>query len=455
MGVNPTGYNDRNPFTQHGIVTDRTTPVSHMAKASLHYGSKSGRGRVVSKDRVLRTRKKKPATRKRKRTSTKKKGSFKKAKKISKKPVKYVTRHYDDVGLLSRDFANYIGFQRHGSMDRLWTIIGEAVAKQICARLRWYPRSYDEVVPAITKPGQDRAEISLTYKRVTVPGGENLAAPAASVIAITPTTTFEMFAYDVSKDLRVMANRDTAGDTFYAYYLDEIKIEKKSTDDPIIIEIKDVGDTMIDVYCNQVIHVQNMTKNDEGTDALDVVGTNPIIGKKYEFNNMAPKLIGQIKDTHTGYEEFQRSDDPATSLFLPTPGVPSALNRGVQDFSSTLVANEDDPISHPPQPRQLFINCSKCTPVSLAPGGRKTESTFFKMHNSMAKIVERMYYNEYDKGSFGGYTLFAFERKIRTVGGNNPVKLAFDRAVHMGAHVTFKVKKSMLKHYEKTADIVS
>jgi hypothetical protein len=369
---------------------------------------------------------------KRKRTSTKKQGSFKKAKKIRTAPSKFAKRHYDDYGSLERDHCAYIGFQRHGCKDRMWSILGEALTKALLAKIRRYPRSYDE--SAMDTNGTNFDQLFLTYKRVAVPGGAE--ATLDSVIAFTPTTTFEELAALVTADIKSNAERDNDLDVAYAYYPITAMWYNTANPDYQRVICQDLGESIIELYATQVITVKNLTPNDGGTSDLDVVGVNPIHGKKYEFNNFRPKLIDSIEEENTFLGAFHEVDD--------TTGVNTAL-------AIPGVGNADNIIAHPPAPRQLFTNCARSTPISMGAGGTKTERTTFKVKHKLSTLVERIYYNQYDKGSFGGCTFFAFERKTRSVTGQSRVKISFDRALHMSAHCKLAVKKTMLKHYDNNA----
>lgn len=367
---------------------------------------------------------------KRKRSSTKKQGSFKKAKKIRKTPSKFAKRHYDDYGSLERDHCAYIGFQRHGCKSRMWSIIGEALTKALLAKIKVYPRSYDEVFTSITS--FDRLE--LMYKRVAVPGGAE--EERFDFISFTSATTFEQLSAHVATSLRDNAERTNDADANYAYYPIQALFFNTSGNDDSRVIVKDVGESMVELYATQVITVKNLTPNDGGTSELDVVGVNPIHGKKYEFNNFRPKLIDSIEEQHPFLGGFYTVDDSTgvnTALALPGP------------------LNADNIIAHPPVPRQLFTNCARSTPVFMGAGGTKTERTTFKMKHKLSTLIERIYYNQYDKGSFGGCTFFAFERKTRSVTGESRVKISFDRALHMSAYCKLAVKKTMLKHYDNNA----
>lgn len=381
---------------------------------------------------------KRKSTKKRKRTSTKKRGTFKKAKKIRKTPSKFAKRHYDDYGSLEREQCAYIGFQSHGCKDRMWSIIGESLTKALLAKIKHYPRSYDEPMESVNF---DR--IQLWYKRVAVPGGAE--AEVYEYISFAATTTFEQLATAVTNSVKGHAERlpPSAGqtadaDTLYAYYPFKAQFDNSASTDDNHVIVPDLGESVIELYATQVITVKNLTLNDDGNADLDVVGVNPIHGKKYEFGNFRPKLIDVIEQNNADLGAFYEVDDSTGINFVH-----------IRDAAGNPIAmDEDHLLAHPPVPRQLFTNCARSAIVSMSAGGIKTERTTFKLKHKMSTLIERIYYNQYDKGSFGACTFFGFERKTRSNTGDSRVKISFDRALHMSAHCKLTVKKTMLKHYE-------
>lgn len=408
--------------TGSGIVRRKRTYNGRTSGSLRKPGYKS---RKYKSDQFKRLNPKKKSY-KRKRTSTKKKGSFKKAKKIRTAPSRFAKRHYDDYGSLERDHCAYIGFQRHGCKDRMWSVIGEALTKALLAKIKVYPRSYDEILDI---PRQTN-NLELVFKRVSVPGGtEDVVSENIGVAG----DTFEELSAQVATSLKTNAERTSDTDLVYAYYPYEARWKNTAGSIHEDTIIKDLGESVIELYATQNITVKNLTPNDGGTSELDVVGVNPIHGKKYEFNNFRPKLIDTIRDENPFLSSFSDVDDV------------TGVNTEV------ALVGADNIIAHPPVPRQLFTNCSRSTPVYMGAGGVKSERTSFRMKHKISTFIERIYYNQYDKGSFGGCTFFAFERKTRSVTGTSRVKISFDRALHMSAHCKLAVKKTMLKHYENTA----
>jgi hypothetical protein len=212
--------------------------------------------------------------------------------------------------------------------------------------------------------------------------------------------------------------------------------------------IKDIGESMVIFQASQLIKLQNLTPNDAGNSDLDVVGTNPISGMKYEFKNHRAKLVSEIQ--------------ALTTLAADGSSVAAGLYDVLQSNSTTTgvipgmkILHPDDRFVHPPKARQVFTNCSGATGVSMAPGAFKSERTSFIMKQKMSTFIERIYYGGYDKGNWGGVTWFGFEKTHRTVGSTalelNPVKIGFNRELMMSASVSLKTQKGMLKHYDNTS----
>jgi hypothetical protein len=356
-----------------------------------------------------------------------KKRTFKKAKrsKPAVSELKFSKRHYDDFSTISRSHCLYLGFQQHGSHARLFDILGEAVAKALCAKMNWYPRSYDEPYNE-----QKYNRWQLEFKRVAIPAGDDQFQSIA--MSVFPTSTLQTLGTQLATIMRDHANI-TNNASLFAYWLDRVTI-KNTTNDLFSLICKDVGETMITFRCSQQIKLQNLTPNDRGGPELDETGTNPLCGKKYEFNNHRLKLISEIQKLNPVYDLMQ-ADTPT----------------GVLPMMQVLGA--DGRLAHPPKAREVFTNCASSTAFKMAPGAFTSERTTFTMKHKLSTFIERIYYAGFDKGSYGAMTLFCLERMYRTVTdeGNlnvDSVKIGYNREVHMACHAQLRTQKSILKHYE-------
>lgn len=382
---------------------------------------------------IVRRTKRKYAVRqpmkKKKRKITRSTTKFRKATKARKKASPYVKRHYDDYGKNVRSSANYVGFQTHGSHGRLYDIIAEAITKAMLARIKVYPRCYDEELFNLN-PGFDR--LRLTFKRVSVPQGANEEVGNPDIV-ISSGTTFLSLSSAVKAQIQAYADFPVFGD--FAAYLESAYFYRNNDSGVPRIEMKDIGDSLIEVIVNQTITLRNITPNANGDMFTDLSNVEPIHGKKYVFYDQKPHVIDSISEKHTTEAEaIQR---------INAHGVTSTDIVGM---------DEDSPFAHPPVSRQLFSNCSKDAYVSLKAGQHKVEKTTWSTKCKLRDLIEKIYYNSFDKGKFGGYVLFGFERQIRGLSSDpdKKIHLAFDRAVHMAAHCQFVKQKTLLKHYENT-----
>ena len=198
----------------------------------------------------------------------------------SRKPIvdkgKFVSRNYDDYGTVEKDFTMYVGFQHHGSRGRLYDIIGEAVTKAFLAKLKIYPRSYDEVLFS-----QDYSRVSLYFKRVKATG---VADTETTVTHDIHGVSFKSLAFNVALSIEQQADGSTSVAPTVdsvARYLSRIVMWNDTATDNARMEIGDVGDAVLSVKVNQTIRFQNITKNIDGTVKLDQAGLNPLRGRKY------------------------------------------------------------------------------------------------------------------------------------------------------------------------------
>lgn len=361
----------------------------------------------------------------------------------SRKPVadkgKMVARNYDDYGTMERDHSLWLGFQHHGSRGRLYDIIGEAVTKAALARIKHYPRSYDEVITS-----QDYDYLYLEFERVQNTGSDS----HTNVNVQINGRTFKAIASDVGAQIELHANGDPSvapnTDTV-ARYLSTVILFNLADSTKARLTINDVGDALVTVNVKQKIRFQNITKNVDGNLSLDQGGLNPLKGRKYVFANYRPRLIEAVQSTHSQYDDFQVSDPVLTG---PVDSAP-----GIMPMPASGSLAKDDPLSHPPAANQIFKNCKASAAISIPAGGMKHEFTTFTIKHKMKSLIERIYYSGFEKGAFGGCTWFGFEKAYRQAqpsGVTNDDRLAigFNREVHMYAKCTFKTQKSMLKHYD-------
>jgi len=410
--------------------TTRANMTTRRPKRRGKGPSRRNFGPVVRKTVRRSTKKRKTVKRK---ATIRKTIKRKKRKFVHKVDLKGTKRHFDDFGTVTRNHALYMGFESHGSKVRMWGVIAEAIAKELFAKMQCYPRSYDETFPNLT----NYDTLLISFKRVTVPGGVDDVIDVS--VSFNHQSTLETLA--ASLYTHIVYHADITNTTKSAMYMDKILIYNSANPDNNRITIKDIGESVLSFSASQLIKFQNLTPNNDGGTALDVTGVNPISGLKYEFKNHRAKLVSEIQALNTLYDKFQ--ENTATG-FLPGFALPAP----------------DDRLGQPPPAREIFTNCAASSKISMAPGGFKVDRTTFKMKHKLSTFVERIYYSGYDKGNWGATNWYGFERSIRQVPDSTHTKedsisLSWNRELHMAASIKFKVKKSMLKHYERPAGIVT
>ena len=366
----------------------------------------------------------------------------------NKKPVytggKYVARNFDDYGTMEKDHCWYMGFQHHGSRQRLFDIIGEAVAKAMLARLKIYPRSYDETIVSY-----EYDTCTLCFTRVTQVGIDEDINVNKSVNGVT----FKTLATSIADEIEIQANCATgtapAADTV-ARYLHKINLWNIADGDKAYMEIKDIGESLISIKVNQKIRFQNITKNISGDYSLDKAGLNPLRGRKYVFANYRPNLIKSIQELDTTMDGFMWSDPSRTG-----PGPDNDAATGIMAVPVSGSFPKDHRLCHPPIAKDLFTNCKASTSITMPAGCQKYENTSFTMTHKMKTLIDRIYFAGFDKGAFGACTWFGFEKAYRQAkpadaADDDRIAVGFNREVHMYAKCTFKTQKSMLKHYDQS-----
>lgn len=369
---------------------------------------------------------------------------FKKSRKPLNDKGKYVSRNYDDYGTMERDHSWWMGFQTHGSRGRLFDILAEALTKAVLAKLRIYPRSYNEDIST-----HDYVQAVPFFTRVLNNGVDE---PVGGSAITLHGRTFEQVCADFRTEIANQANGDPSTgpstDTVARYCY---KIQLLNADpSKAFMEIRDVGDSIVDIKVTQKIRFQNVTKNIDGTNDIDQAGLNPLRGRKYEFANFRPRLIDSIQQLP------DRTNEAGVAYnydsFMITDAVLAGA-EGITPMPATGSMAKDDPISHPPIAKQLFSNCKASSPVSLGAGAMKVEYTTFRMVHKMKTLIERIYWSSFDKGAFGGSVWYGFEKAFRQakpsgVTNDDRIALGFNREVHMYAKVKLVAQKSMLKHYD-------
>ena len=366
--------------------------------------------------------------------SRKKSTKFRKAKKPKKLgSALSVKRHYDDYGTMERNHCLWAGFDHHGSYVRLFDIAGEAVAKAILAKLKIYPKLYEQELGLVTQSALGLT-LEMQFKRVINVGAEELRA---SVIQNIGNLSFKTFSTAVGDAMQSQceASIETGPSTdSVAYYLDSVYVHRV-IDGNVIPElvIQDFADAKSQLSVISKTKMQNVTANAAGTTDLDSTGQNPLVGKKYVFADSRCRLVSEVQKHNPLYNEFQGH--------AAQHGV-----AGIQVLNQLVV---DDPLGHPPAAKAVFTNCRGVTPIRMAAGAAKHDTTSFTMNLSMRNFIEKLYFSGFEKGSWGGMSWYCFERVFRQ-NGNDLISIGFNREVSMTGSCTLKKSVPMLRHYDNT-----
>lgn len=351
-----------------------------------------------------------------------------------KRVFKGVTRNFDDHGQIAKGNAAYLVFQNHGSYDRVFTIIAEALCKAACALLRVYPASFDEPLPILDESYVPSMVIK--YRRINDDGtsGTIDGAHVSFKNSSGDIRTFTEFASVVKQQIQEAA--DAPGDT--GYYPQEL-LWKQATPSSGIASVsarsmvlRSLGDAKISLFVKQVIRLQNVTPNDSGT-SVDTshADRNPIRGKCYGTSGNIPRVRDALLAAHPEFDDFQRNVDV---------GVWHGPN-----------VTEDGPITHPPPAKQLFLNSTSVQDVRMPAGGQMSKHTYFKYSATLRSLINRVYKTGIMKTSFGDCTTYGFEPEFRRTGAaNTNVTLNINREVHMSATLRLVTKVPMLQKYDQT-----
>lgn len=206
-----------------------------------------------------------------------------------------------------------------------------------------------------------------------------------------------------------------------------------------VCRVQNLDSSVMKLIAKSTVKFQNVTANTAGGHDLDVIGTNPLAGKRYTFNDARAKLIDEIKDLKpTGeYDEFG-------SIIHGNYGIGALPQLGL-----------DDPLAHPVKARSIFTNCVESANISMKAGGMSYHKGAFTLTCTLRKFVEEITTAGYSRGRFGKATWWCFERSYKQNGVGDyadSLAIGYNRELSMYAHVKLRKDKSMLKHY-KNQDI--
>lgn len=349
---------------------------------------------------------------------------------------KFVKRHFDDYGAIERDHSLWIGFQTHGSRERIMQIASEALLRALLSRVDFYPTVYDQT---FANNGTIQ-KLVITWRHTNADTGGVVNTNKTYTLA---AATFEAVAAAIRADWYA------DDDTVYQGCPVRAVFYRNDYSDPGVIldravrEVEDLDRMKLKLFAKQVVRVQNLSPNDAGTAELDVNGTNPIQGKIYEFTT-PPKVREKLREVHGGVSKFADHLDPVGVLYLG-----NITETGV-----------DGILGHPPPAGGLFTNCRKVANIRVAAGAQKYKTTLYKFEGTVEEFGQQFrvrifagagggdLMNHAYKKHGGGVFWMGLEQSFRQ--GSDKVKIGFNRELSLMGRAEFAKTRPMLRHYEQT-----
>jgi len=200
-------------------------------------------------------------------------------------------------------------------------------------------------------------------------------------------------------DASVAPASDTVANFPYSYHMCTSSSTSASTVEATVVStFKHVGETMIDIKFSQKTMFSNRTLAEGGGppgEFTDRLGTNPLKGKTYQFNHLAPRGLDHA-DMSLALRNSIQSD--------PVSGMAKYMSTDALDLH----------LAHPLAAKFWLKNCVKETNFVIKPGGLMTHHTTKQIKGKLSTLIERFYFSGYDKGTFGQSSLFMFDMVHKT-----------------------------------------
>jgi hypothetical protein len=307
----------------------------------------------------------------------------------------------------------YVGINDCYKRDAIWEAMADALLRPILAKeCKFYPLQDTDTIGGLNNQalGPKRV-IVFGYKRVNGVSGAELKRDGFETDFIMSKSRVDLYGatYDamrtqMSASLKHWADADVDLDVTpaldaVAYFphmystVSDVTTTASAAKVTLISSFEHVGDTSIDLIFSQKTMFVNRTRAEGGDvvgDNLDRLGTNPIKGKLYQFNNATPRILDHV-DMSVAFKTSIQSD-PAT---------------GMDKYTSTDAA--DSHLAHPLSSKFWLKNCSKESNIMLNPGQTKSHATMYKLKGKLSTLIERFYFAGFDKGTFGQSSLFMFD----------------------------------------------
>tara|TARA_B110000240_G_C13482661_1_gene445985 strand:- start:272 stop:1816 length:1545 start_codon:yes stop_codon:yes gene_type:complete len=387
------------------------------------------------------------------RRSTKKRKLKRTVKRPSKKrkvsATKYHVHRYEQEGTCnSTQPFMYVGVNDCYSRDSIWDAIADSLLRPILAKeFKFYPlQDTDKIGNMYQYSASVPCALVFDFKRVTAPGSgtsgeEHLIQPLVTgtgnanalpdCYMLLDDATYDTMRQRMSYILRHWADADNVGsnvgngtaplaDTVaffpYQYHVVSGADGAWSTDQPqlatrVVRTGAHLGDTMIDLQFSQKLVFVNRTLAEGGGvegQNIDRLGTNPLKGKVYQFNDASPRILDHV-DMSPAFKTLIQSS-PTTGQF------------GMDRYQTLYhgPGGLDNHLAHPLAAKYWLKNCAKETNFFMKPGGSLTHNTTKSIKGKLSTLIERFYYSGFDKGTFGQCTLLMFDMVNHTATSQLP-----------------------------------
>ena len=375
------------------------------------------------------------------RRSTKKRKMKRTVKRASKKrkvsAIKYHNHRYEQEGTCnSTQPFMYVAMNDCYSRDSIWDAMSDALLRPILAKeFKFRPLQDTDKIGNIYS-SYEPSTIVFDFKRVAgISGADNTIQSLGSVNpTITPSdanlalcrldvddATYGAMRTRMSELLKYWADGNTVGNgtapvadtvAFYPYKYHVTTFNHGYTSaaqhaGSVSATFEHVGDTMIDLqFSHKMVFVNRTLAEGGGADGqfTDRLGTNPLKGKLYQFNDATPRILDHVDMTPGLKTSFQ--SEPNTAGF------------GMARYQSADAL--DSHLAHPLAAKYWLKNCAKETNFFLKPGGSLIHSTTKSIKGKLSTLIERFYYSGFDKGTFGQCSLFMFDMVNHTATSQLP-----------------------------------
>ena len=392
-------YKDKGKNFPKGKVVDRI-----MAKAP-----RGPRGKQVIRKRTGFPKRQpvKRASSKRKRLAPR--GKFKKPKKVRKIGTKYHNHRYEVEGTCNAGQPYmYVGINDCYKRAAIWDAMADALLRPILAKeCKFYPlQDTDKIGNLLNSVAGNKRVIVFGFKRVSAISGAQTAFTgfdSDSILVLSrldlDDVTYETMRTRMSYILSYWADNSAATAYFPHMYttVSDTTTDVGNSSGSVISSFEHLGDTMIDLVFKQTTSFVNRTLAEGGGGEgqyLDRLGTNPLKGKLYQFNNAAPRVLDHV-DMSTALRASIQSE-PATGM-----------DKYTSVSAADILANSH--LAHPLSSKFWLKNCAKESNILLQPGQTKSHSTVYKLKGKLSTLIERFYFAGFDKGTFGASSLFMFD----------------------------------------------